>query len=158
MATYASVDDVQAGYEQPIPDQARAVWGNKLDEAEEVLTAEVGDLATRIANGKTTAARIRIVLVRMVLRWARNPGGMRTETVGPFSYGRDSAVAAGRMFLTRDDRKLLGATSGPTTLTFGDDALYYPMWPPPEWTVPLSNGPELDEVVDMGELPLPEQP
>ena len=39
----------------------------------------------------------------MVLRVLRNPDGLRSETVGPFSTTYDTSVAAGLLAITADD-------------------------------------------------------
>lgn len=71
----------------------------------------VPDLDARLADGRTSAAAVRIVVVRMVLRVLRNPEGFKNEQAGDYGYSVDTAVASGRLFLTADDLALLGLGS-----------------------------------------------
>lgn len=125
MSVYATVVDLKEEYEGDIPAALEPKLQRKLDNAEEILASYVrgGDIAAHIAAGKTTSARVRIVLCNMVLRVLRNPTGARTQTAGPFSMTLDQAVSSGKLFLTRDDRRLLGLRRGPTSVEMVDDAL-----------------------------------
>lgn len=126
MSTYATVQDVKDRYEGVIPDSSDPAVQTKLDDAEEFLAARAGDIAARITAGKTTARRVKMVLCNMILRVLRNPTGTRQENAGPFGRSFDQAVASGKLFLTRDDRMLLGLVGGATTVQVGDDALDLP--------------------------------
>ncbi|GGM75540.1 hypothetical protein GCM10012275_52790 [Longimycelium tulufanense] len=127
MAVYATVDDVRKRYEGTITADQEAFVDQKLDDAEEHIASHIGDIGARIAAGRTTATRVAIVLSNMVARVLRNTSGARSQTVGPYSHTLDQAVSAGKLFLTREDRKLLGLRRGATTLTLNDDALEHPL-------------------------------
>lgn len=137
MTTYATVDDVRAAYDGTIPVDAEVWVGSQLDHAEALLTATAGDLAARVTAGTTTAANVRIVECQMVIRVLRNPGGYRQQSTGPYSYMVDAGVASGRMFISREDRRLLGLRRGASSMSLadGDDGLRHPhrLPPYPRW-------------------------
>lgn len=123
MAVYATVADVQAAYDGQVPGDQIGWVQNRLDHAERLVAMEAGDLAARITNGLTTADAIRAVLVEMVVRVLRNPQGYREEVAGPFSYRLDAALATGQLYLSREDRRLLGLRRGALTVALDDPAL-----------------------------------
>lgn len=143
MATYATVDDLRASYfEGDLPESLNDKLEVKLDEAEEILRSYVpgGDLAAWVAAGHTNPDRLRMVLCSMVLRVVRNPTGAATQSAGPFSMSLDKAVASGRLWLTRDDRRLLGLRRGAQSVEMVDDALRcLPVSPFGPWPVERSN-------------------
>lgn len=61
----------------------------------------------RIANGSLDAEVVALAVVSMVLRVLRNPSGLRSETVGPFSRSFDTQAAAGLLVITADEAALL---------------------------------------------------
>ncbi|MEU5853945.1 Gp19/Gp15/Gp42 family protein [Nocardiopsis dassonvillei] len=133
MATYATVDDVRARFEGDIPEgsSTERVVTARLDDAEAMVIHRLGGadaLAARIEAGRTTAALVTMVLCNMVLRLLRNASGVTQETAGPFSRSFDSAVAAGKLYLTKDDRRDLGmrGQAGTISLSEADDALRHP--------------------------------
>jgi hypothetical protein len=132
VSDWATVNDVQVRYEEPISSSSVLSLETKLDDAEAIIISKMGPIQAAIDAGRTTADLVKIVLCNMVLRWLRNPTGMQQETVGPFSYSRDSGVASGRLFLSKDDRGLLGLQRGAVSLQLADDALRHPTrWPCP---------------------------
>lgn len=139
MATYATVDDVAAEYDGTIADDQWDYVDRKLTSAELVVDAVAGDIGGRITAGKTTAARVRLVLATMVIRVLRNAGGVRTETVGPFSVTVDQQVSSGRLYVSREDRRLLGLRSAATTMALDDPALRWVHRPPTSQDLPLAS-------------------
>lgn len=126
MATFATVDDLRDSYfEGDIPEALNPKLEVKLDEAERMVARWVPgrDIAAFIAAGHATANDVKQVLCNMVLRIVRNPGGASSQSAGPFSMTLDRQVAAGRLLLTRDDRRLLGLQTGATSVEMVDDAL-----------------------------------
>jgi len=123
MATYASVPDVQDRWEQSIPLEGYSRVATLLDRAERVLTATVGDQVPRIAAGLVTAEDVRDVVCEMALRVLRNPGGMRSQTAGPFSATVDATVSSGRLFVSQADRRQLRLRRGATSVPLEDPAL-----------------------------------
>lgn len=148
MSTYASLDDLRLEFEGELPETLDDHLQQKLDDAEEILASYVRgrDLAAHIAAGRTTPALVRLVVCDMVLRVRRNPGGVSQQSAGPFSVNLDQAVASGKLYLTRDDKRRLGLRSGPVSVEMVDDALPYlagsPRQPEP---VIRSNGPEPED-------------
>jgi hypothetical protein len=128
VSIYATFEDLQIRYlDGTIPAELEPKLDVKLDEAEDMLASRVanGDLAAWIVAGHTTAARIKTVLCNMVLRVVRNPTGATTQAAGPFSMSLDKAVASGKLWLTREDRRLLGLLGSAESIEIVDDALPY---------------------------------
>lgn len=110
MGVYATLSDIQQRWPVP-PEQAGLVEG-LIDEAEHRLARAAGDLAARITAGKCTADDVRYAARDMVVRVLRNPTGLRSQTVGPFSQTFDSGMASARMQVTKEERVLLGLPAG----------------------------------------------
>lgn len=125
MSTYVTVGDVRARFEEDIPAADEPKLQQKLDDAEVYLAREVGDLANLLAGGKVTDAELRIVLCNMVIRVLRNPSGIRSETAGPFSRTLDANVSSGKLFLTREDKALLGLRRGAVSAELVDESLWW---------------------------------
>lgn len=123
MPIYAQADDVADRWGQAIP-QDRVAWvEQQIDDAEEHIADRVGPIADRIAAGRTTAARVEIVVCDMVLRVLKNPSGWRQQSVGPFNHTTDREVSSGRLMLTRNDKRLLGIRVGATSVPMVDETL-----------------------------------
>jgi hypothetical protein len=125
VATYATVDDVRDEYEGTIPVERNDYVEQKLVAAERILSAphNAGDLAELIASGQATAEDVRFVLCNMVLRLIRNPTGIRTQSAGPYSVTLDRQHAHAGLIVTKEDKKLLGLSTGAMTLHLVDDTL-----------------------------------
>jgi hypothetical protein len=126
VAPWATSLDVQARYEKDIPDNLASRVGTKLDDAQTIIESKLGDIQVAIDAERTSAKNVKLVLCEMVIRWLRNPGAMASETVGPFGYRRDSSIRSGKLYLTAEDRQMLGLQSSATTIPMADDALRYP--------------------------------
>ena len=144
MATYATVDDLRDRFEGDIPDSLEEKLTVRIEDAELIVARPMrGDIAAWIAAGKTTAAEVKMVLCNMVLRVLRNPTGTTTQSAGPFTATLDKAVASGKLFLTRDDRKALGLRRGRVSVEMEDDALASPLRPPTQdWCERSNYSPE----------------
>jgi hypothetical protein len=148
VSVYASLEDLRLEFEGTLAEDQDDKLQQKLDNAEEIVASYVRgrDVAAHIAAGHTTAALVRLVVCDMVLRVLRNPAGVAQQSAGPFSVQVDQAVASGKLYLTRDDRRRLGLRSGPVSVEMVDDALPYlagsPRHPEP---VIRSNGPEPED-------------
>lgn len=148
MATYATPDDLRARFEGDLPESADERLVVKLDDAERLLSRYVPsrDIAAHILAGRATAEDVRQVLCNMVLRVLRNPTGANSQTAGPFSMSLDRQVAAGRLWLTRDDRRLLGLQAGAQSAEMVDDALpCLARSPHRPWPIIRDNGPEPED-------------
>lgn len=126
MATYATVDDVVAEYDGTITDDQIEYIERKLTSAELVVKAVAGDIGARIGSGATSFEAVKLVLCNMVIRLLRNPEGVRTQTVGPFSVSLDQASSSAQLVITREDRQLLGLKARSRgTVTLDDPALQH---------------------------------
>jgi hypothetical protein len=137
VAPWATALDVQARYEQDIPENLATRLGTKLDDAQTIIESKLGDIQTAIDAERTSAKNVKLVLCDMVIRWLRNPTAMAAENVGPFGYRRDTSIRSGKLYLTAEDRQMLGLQSSASTIPMADDALRYPTRPPgePGWWV-----------------------
>lgn len=115
-ARYATVDDVAARLGRPLSDAERPQVQALLDDAETIIRTRIPDLDDRVASGRLSAAVVRLVLVSMVLRVVRNPGGYRSETAGDYSYTMDSRAASGALIVLPDEWRLLGVGDGAFTI------------------------------------------
>jgi hypothetical protein len=126
VATYATVDDVVAEYDGTITDDQIEYIERKLTSAELVVKAVAGDIGARIGSGQTTFEAVKLVLCNMVIRLLRNPEGVRTQTVGPFSVSLDQSSSSAQLVITREDRQLLGLKARSRgTVTLDDPALQH---------------------------------
>lgn len=146
MAPWATALDVQARYENDIPENLSSRLGTKLDDAQTIVEDKLGDIQAAIDAGRTSAKNVKLVLCDMVIRWLRNPGAMASETVGPFGYRRDPSIRSGKLYLTPEDRQLLGLQRGAITVPMADDALQHPTRLPgaPAWWVGNRPPPDYD--------------
>lgn len=98
-----------------------------LRRASAMVRGRFPDLAARMSAGTLDPMVVGGVVVNMVLRVLRNPDGLRSETVGPFTRSWDTATAAGLLVLSDDDLATLepsddgedGGTVVPATITGG---------------------------------------
>jgi hypothetical protein len=126
VATYATVDDVVAEYDGTITDDQIEYIERKLTSAELVVKAVAGDIGARIGSGATSFEAVKLVLCNMVIRLLRNPEGVRTQTVGPFSVSLDQSSSSAQLVITREDRQLLGLKARSRgTVTLDDPALQH---------------------------------
>lgn len=112
---WTTADDVRTrwiGDPLDITDAALAVL---IQDAEDVITSAVPNVADLVAAGTVPIERVKRIVARMVIRVLRNPTGIRTiqETTGQFSgsttYAGDSL---GEIVFTDEDRRdLLGPGS-----------------------------------------------
>lgn len=126
VAPWATALDVQARYEPDIPENLASRLGTKLEDAQTIVESKLGDIQAAIDADRTSAKNVKLVLCNMVIRWLQNPGAMSSETVGPFGYRRDPSIRSGKLYLTSEDRQLLGLQASATTLPMADDALEHP--------------------------------
>lgn len=125
MTMFATVDDVIARWDGTIALEQLESITTMLSDAERKVAADrrvrsAGGLMALIIAGRTTAEDVKLVLCDMVIRVLRNTGGVRTQTVGPFSYTLDQQVASGRLFVSREDWALLGVRAGAATVSLSD--------------------------------------
>jgi hypothetical protein len=106
ITTFADVDEF-AKRDIPASDQT---WVEaRIVEAESLLETYRGDLDDWIAVlPAKREAKVILAVCRMVDRLLKNPDGYSTETDGDYSYGRSGALAAGEIYASRADLRLLG--------------------------------------------------
>jgi hypothetical protein len=75
------------------------------------------DLATRIGAGQLDANLAAQAALNMVLRVMRNPSGLRSKTVGPFTETYDTTQATGLLQLTPAETQLLVAPTSAVAST-----------------------------------------
>jgi hypothetical protein len=146
VVAWATALDVQARYEKDIPENLARVLDTKLDDAETIIIDRLGDIQAAITAERTTATNVKLVLCEMVIRWLRNPSAMTSETVGPFGYRRDGSISSGKLYLTAQDRRMLGLKAGAATIPLADDALRHPTRRPGEREYWVGNAPPPDGV------------
>lgn len=132
MGLYAEVADVAARFEGEIPASRRDWIATLLEDAEQVLYAEIPSLDSRVADGRTSAAMVRRVLCSMVLAVIRNPSGYSSQTAGEFSYsfqgaGGTGANPGGRLALSAADRRALLGSRRAMTVPMHDPAVRHPL-------------------------------
>jgi Phage protein Gp19/Gp15/Gp42 len=139
MGVYVTVADIELEWNQQIPAEHEAHINWLIDKAEAVL-ATIPGLAARILAGTVTTQQLKFVLAAMVVRVLRNPEGKRSETAGDYSYELASGSSGQTgMFLTAEERRLLGFGGRANSIPYVDDALEYPIrsyrwWEPgPVW-------------------------
>lgn len=74
-----------------------------LRAASKLVRSRFPRIDQHIAAGRLDADVVALGITNMVLRVLRNPGGLRAETVGPFSRTYDTTAAAGLIVVTDQD-------------------------------------------------------
>lgn len=87
--------------------------------ASQIIRARRPDIDTQIAAGAVSADMAALAVTNMVLRVLRNPGGLRAETVGPFSRTYDTTYAAGLLVFSPDEEKLVEPSAPAGTTAAG---------------------------------------
>lgn len=103
---FAAVGDVAAQYGSMTPaEESLAGW--LLRAASNMVRARRPTIDQQIAAGRVSQDMAALAVTNMVLRVMRNPSGLRSETVGPFSRSYDTTVAAGLLVFTDDEDQLI---------------------------------------------------
>jgi hypothetical protein len=111
---FAAIGDVAAQYGSMTPaEESLAGW--LLRAASNMVRARQPNIDQQIAAGTVSGDMAALAVTNMVLRVLRNPGGLRSETVGPFSRSYDTTVAAGLLVLTDDELALLSPSGTAAT-------------------------------------------
>ncbi len=125
MGEYATVEDVELAWNQPVTDESYVDY--LIDKAERLVRDSVPTLADRITAEKITTETVGDVVVDMVVRLLRNPEGLSSESAGDYSYQRNAATGEGRITLRPDEKaRLLGNPGQVSSIPVGDDALLRP--------------------------------
>jgi len=116
---FAAVGDVAAQYGSMTPaEESLAGW--LLRAASNMLRARRPTIDQLIADGLISQDMAALAVTNMVLRVMRNPSGLRSETVGPFSRSYDTSVAAGLLVFTDDEALIIAPEPGPPPAVIGE--------------------------------------
>lgn len=115
MGMWVTPDDVRKRWviEPPLGASDEQIE-TKIEDAEDIVLSEFPDVQARVDSGALRVDTLVRVVAGMVVRFFRNPEGLRTTgtTTGPFSeqstvtYGGDEP---GELYLTDADRNALGS-------------------------------------------------
>ncbi|WP_047893254.1 hypothetical protein [Micromonospora sp. RV43] len=92
---------------RPLTDAEQGLTKELLRRASHMVRTSVPRFAERLAAGQLDADTLGHAVINMVLRVLRNPGGLRAETVGPFSRTFDISAAAGLLVFTDAELAML---------------------------------------------------
>lgn len=114
----AAVGDVASQFGSMTPaEESLAGW--LIRAASNMIRARRPTIDLLIAAGTVSADLAALAVTNMVLRVLRNPSGLRSETVGPFSRAYDTTVAAGLLVFTDDEDDLVSPTGEATPVAIG---------------------------------------
>ena len=113
--SYTTPQDVRDRWLGDGTPPADAVLQVLIDDAEDTILAAIPDIDQRISSGAVPLERMKKIVSRMVIRYAKNPEGYRQiqETTGPFTRGyTHGGDEPGSVYLTPSDkRELLGVSA-----------------------------------------------
>lgn len=98
----AVISDVEARF-RPLSDQESTNADALLGDAWELLLSRRPNLEAAIDSATVSEANVIRVVVAMVLRVLRNPGGLLEESIDDYTYRRDPALSAGALYVTDDE-------------------------------------------------------
>lgn len=131
MAAYATVADVEARW-RVLDTSEQATAEALLDDAAVYIRAACPDVDQRIADGTLDPDIPKIISVSMVKRaMASMASGFEgitqlQQTAGPFTQNTTLSNPSGNMWLTKNDRRLLGC---PIQKAFSVDMAPDAVWP-----------------------------
>lgn len=114
----AAIGDVAGQYGSMTPSE-ETLTAVLLRAASQMVRARKPNVDQLIAAGKLNGDLVALAITNMVLRVLRNPAGLRSETVGPFTRAYDTTVAAGLLVLGPDEAALLEPSATATAGTIG---------------------------------------
>jgi hypothetical protein len=107
----AVIGDVSAQHgTMSLAEESLAGW--LLRNASNMLRGQRPLIDQQLRDGKLSRDLVALAVTNMVLRVLRNPNGLRSESVGPFSRSWDTTTAAGLLVVTDDDLALIQPTDG----------------------------------------------
>lgn len=132
-ATYQDVLDRWVGTDAPTDTDLITTL---ITDAEAVVTAAYPGIQARITAGSLSEDLVVMVVVRMVSRVLRNPGGLSyyQQTTGPFGQARNFGEDVREVWLTDDEKTLLAPNTrgkafevnqGWTALDSGQDLIWF---------------------------------
>ncbi|MBG6083242.1 Gp19/Gp15/Gp42 family protein [Zhihengliuella flava] len=117
MAAYATYQDLQKRWSSMPADLDQDTVTLFLEDASTLLRAWYPDVDARIAAGTLDDEAVKIIVCGMVRRALerpddRDPGvTQRTDTTGPFSQTFQYRDADAVLYLTKNDRRILGGSA-----------------------------------------------
>lgn len=75
--------------------------------ASAMIRARIPLVDTMIGDGRLNPDLVALAITNMVLRVLRNPSGLRSEAIGPFSRAYDTKYAAGQLVIGEEELGLL---------------------------------------------------
>ncbi len=78
-----------------------------LRAASKLVRAQYPLVDTQIRDGILDAEVVALAVTNMVLRVLRNPRGLRSQSIGPFSYTYDTQLAAGELVVGANEQAAL---------------------------------------------------
>lgn len=110
----------------------QSLAGTLVRAASKLVRSRFPRIDAQIAAGLLDPEVVALVVTNMVLRVLRNPGGLRSETIGPFSKSYDTGDAAGLLTITKDEHGMLVPTrSGAGAFAVGSIMMRPGLAPPP---------------------------
>lgn len=85
-----------------------------LKRASQLIRDSYPGIDERIAAGTVPGDSVGLAVLNMVARVMRNPGGLRSETTGPFSRSYDMDAASGMLEITSADSVLVAVPASST--------------------------------------------
>jgi hypothetical protein len=117
-APLAAIGDVAAQYGSMTPAE-ESLTGWLLRAASNMVRARRPAIDQQIADGLVSADMAALAVTNMVLRVLRNPAGLKSETVGPFSRSYDTTVAAGLLVFSADEEAMTTPSAQADSGTIG---------------------------------------
>lgn len=109
-AVYATVTDLEATW-HPLSDADAEIATTLLNYASILIRKAFPDIDSRMTNDEDLQELVKFVCIEMVKRAMRNPDGYTYQTVGPFSFQRDTkGLASGTLGLLEPEVELLSPT------------------------------------------------
>jgi hypothetical protein len=85
---------------------------------------------THISAGLLDPDVVALTIANMILRVLRNPGGLRSETIGPFSRAFDTRYAAGLLVITDEEAAMFTPIAAAQVYAIGTIPLGVALCPP----------------------------
>lgn len=111
MAGPATINDLKARSFRPLSEQEETVGGVLLEDAWALILGQLPSAGDRLTDTGFVSL-VKQVQCAMVLRVIKNPDGLLSEQIDDYQYRRDSAISTGALYLSDDERALLGAGDG----------------------------------------------